>query len=56
MGFDFAESPSGTRITMTADVSGKGLRALLAPAVARGMRKSVLSGLEDLERRLRPPS
>ena len=56
MGFDFAESTSGTRITMTADVFGKGLRALLASPVAREMRKSVVSGLEDLERRLRPPS
>lgn len=52
MTFDFAALATGTRVTMTSDVSGRGLRALLAPVVAREMRKSVVVALDELTRRL----
>jgi hypothetical protein len=52
MGFDFVPQGTGTRVTMSGDVSGKGVRALLAPVVAKEMRKSVVVGLAELTRRL----
>jgi len=52
MTFDFAALGAATRVTMTGDVSGKGWRALLAPVVAREMRKSVVAALDELTRRL----
>ncbi len=52
MDFDFAEHGAGTRLTMTATVTGKGLRGILAPVVAREMRKSTVVALAALKRRL----
>jgi len=51
MTFDFAALGTATRVTMTGDVSGRGLRAVLAPVVAREMRKSVVVALAELTRR-----
>ena len=52
MTFDFVALAAATRVTMTGDVSGSGWRALLAPVVAREMRKSVVVALDELTRRL----
>jgi uncharacterized protein YndB with AHSA1/START domain len=52
MTFEFTNQATGTLITQTAEVSGKGLRAPLARAVAKEMRKSVVTGLEQLRSRL----
>jgi uncharacterized protein YndB with AHSA1/START domain len=52
MAFTFAEHESGTRVTMTASVIGRGVRRLLAPVVAREMHKSTVSALAALEERL----
>lgn len=52
MGFDVLEAPGGSRVTMTADVVGRGWRGLLAPAVTREMRKSTVSALAALRTRL----
>jgi uncharacterized protein YndB with AHSA1/START domain len=52
MTFEFTNQATGTRITQTAEVSGKGLRAPLARVVAKEMRKSVVTGLEQLRSRL----
>jgi hypothetical protein len=41
---------------MTAIVAGKGVRALLAPVVAREMRKSTVAALAELRQRLGPAS
>lgn len=48
MAFTFDEHESGTRVTMTASVTGRGVRRLLAPAVAREMHKSTVSALANL--------
>ncbi len=50
--FDFADLGPGTRVTMTATLTGKGVRALIAPIVAREMRKSTVSALAALQQRL----
>jgi len=50
--FTFAEHGAGTRVTMTATVTGKGIRSLLVPIVAREMRKSIVAGLTALRQRL----
>jgi uncharacterized protein YndB with AHSA1/START domain len=52
MTFEFTNQATGTLITQTAEVSGKGLRAPLARVVAKEMRKSVVTGLEQLRSRL----
>ena len=52
MDFDFAEHGTGTRVTMTATVSGRGVSSLLAPIVAREMRKSTVVALAALRQRL----
>ncbi len=52
MDFAFAEEGPGTRVTMTAAVGGKGIRAVLAPIVAREMRKSTIAALDSLRQRL----
>jgi uncharacterized protein YndB with AHSA1/START domain len=52
MAFTFAEDDSGTRVTMTASVVGRGVRRLLAPVVAREMHKSTVSAVAALEQRL----
>jgi carbon monoxide dehydrogenase subunit G len=56
MDFAVAERGTGTRVTMTAMVTGKGVRALLAPVVAREMRKSTVAALAELRQRLGPAS
>ena len=52
MTFEFTNQATGTLISQTAEVSGKGLRAPLARVVAKEMRKSVVTGLEQLRSRL----
>ena len=52
MDFDFTEHGSGTSVTMTATVTGSGVRQLLAPIVAREMRKSTVAALAALRQRL----
>jgi uncharacterized protein YndB with AHSA1/START domain len=52
MTFEFTNQATGTLITQTAEVSGQGLRAPLARVVAKEMRKSVVTGLEQLRSRL----
>ena len=52
MTFDFAPHGGGTRITQTAEVTGRGLRWLLARVVAKQMHTSVLTGLARLSTRL----
>ena len=54
MDFAVASQGTGTRVTMTATVTGKGARALLAPVVAREMRKSTVAALAELRQRLGP--
>lgn len=56
MRFDFAPHDGGTRITQTAEVTGTGLRSLLARLVAKEMHKSVLTGLDRLRARLGSPA
>jgi hypothetical protein len=51
MDFAFAEHGPATRVTMTANVTGKGPRGLLAPIVAREMRKSTVAALAALRQR-----
>jgi hypothetical protein len=52
MDFNVAEHGAGPRVTMTATVTGKGLRGVLAPIVAREMRKSTKVALAALRQRL----
>ncbi len=52
MDFTVAEQRPGARATMTATVTGRGVRRLLAPVVAREMRKSTVKALTALEQRL----
>ena len=49
---EFAPHDGGTLITQTADVTGRGLRSLLARVVAKEMHKSVVTGLHQLRSRL----
>jgi Polyketide cyclase / dehydrase and lipid transport len=53
----FATEPrdAGTRVTMRARVEGRGLRRLLAPVVAREMRKSTVTALAALQTHLGAP-
>lgn len=55
MAFDVAPEAGGTRVTQSAEVRGRGPRALLAPLIAREMRRSVRSGLAELTGRLGRP-
>jgi carbon monoxide dehydrogenase subunit G len=55
MSFTVAPSGAGTRVTMTADVQGRGLRRLLAPVVTSEMRKSTVAALAALQARLGGP-
>ncbi|MGH2699823.1 MAG: SRPBCC family protein [Actinomycetota bacterium] len=52
MEFTFAPHDSGARVTMAASVTGRGLRALMAPIVTREMRKSTVAALDALRARL----
>ncbi|HEU0041535.1 MAG TPA: SRPBCC family protein [Jiangellaceae bacterium] len=52
MDFRLVEHDGGTRVTMSATVTGSGLRRLLAPVVAREMRKSTVGALTALRQRL----
>ncbi len=54
MDFAVAGRGNGTRVTMTATVTGKGVRGLLAPIVAREMRRSTVAALAELQQRLGP--
>jgi uncharacterized protein YndB with AHSA1/START domain len=53
--FTLQPEGAGTRVTMTADVRGRGLRRLLAPAVTGEMRKSTVAALAALRARLDVP-
>jgi hypothetical protein len=55
MEFNLAEQGAGTRVSMTADITGRGVRSLLAPLVAREMRKSTRTALSALRDRLGAP-
>jgi len=52
MDFAFEDLGPGARVTMTAAVSGRGARRLLAPVIAREMRKSTVNALAALTERL----
>jgi uncharacterized protein YndB with AHSA1/START domain len=56
MDFTFIEHGAGTQVTMAATVTGRGVRGLLAPIVAREMRKSTVAALAALTHRLGPAS
>lgn len=56
MAFTVDPVDDGSRVTMEADVRGRGLSALLAPLVTREMRKSTVTALEQLGRRLAGPA
>jgi hypothetical protein len=45
MSFTLRPEGAGTRVTMAADVRGRGLRRLLAPVVTSEMRKSTVAAL-----------
>jgi Polyketide cyclase / dehydrase and lipid transport len=55
MGFTLEPKAAGTRVTMTADVHGRGVRRLLAPMVTREMRRSTVAALAALQARLGAP-
>jgi carbon monoxide dehydrogenase subunit G len=55
MSFTLRPEGAGTRVTMTADVRGRGLRRLLAPVVTGEMRKSTVAALAALRARLGAP-
>jgi hypothetical protein len=55
MSFALQPAGAGTRVTMTADVRGRGLRRLLAPVVTGEMRKSTVAALAALRARLGAP-
>ena len=52
MEFTLAPRDPGTRVTMDATVTGRGLRGLLAPVVTREMRKSTVRALVALQAQL----
>jgi Polyketide cyclase / dehydrase and lipid transport len=52
MEFTVEPRGSGTRVTMGATVTGRGLRGLLAPVVTREMRKSTVNALAALRGQL----
>jgi carbon monoxide dehydrogenase subunit G len=51
MSFLLEPKGAGTRVTMTANVEGRGLRRLLAPVVTSEMRKSTVAALAALQAR-----
>jgi carbon monoxide dehydrogenase subunit G len=55
MSFTLQPEGAGTRVTMTADVRGRGLRRLLAPVVTSEMRKSTVTALAALRAHLGAP-
>jgi carbon monoxide dehydrogenase subunit G len=55
MSFTTEPSGAGTRVTMTADVQGRGFRRLLAPVVTSEMRKSTVAALAALGAHLGAP-
>jgi hypothetical protein len=55
MSFALEPEGAGTRVTMTADVRGRGLHRLLASAVTSEMRKSTVAALAALRARLEVP-
>jgi carbon monoxide dehydrogenase subunit G len=55
MSFTLQPKGAGTRVTMTADVRGRGPRRLLAPVVTSEMRKSTVAALAALRARLGAP-
>jgi Polyketide cyclase / dehydrase and lipid transport len=55
MSFTLRPVGAGTRVTMTADVRGRGLRRLLVPVVTSEMRKSTVAALATLRARLDVP-
>lgn len=55
MTFTLQPEGAGTRVTMTANVQGRGLRRLLAPVVTSEMRRSTVAALAALQRRLGAP-
>jgi carbon monoxide dehydrogenase subunit G len=55
MSFTLQPKGAGTRVTMTADVQGRGLRRLLAPVVTGEMRKSTVAALAALRAHLGAP-
>jgi hypothetical protein len=55
MSFTLQPKGAGTRVTMTADVRGRGPRRLLAPVVTSEMRKSTVAALAALRGRLGAP-
>jgi carbon monoxide dehydrogenase subunit G len=48
MAFVIEPAAEGSRVTMEADVKGRGLSVLLAPIVTREMRKSTVAALRQL--------
>lgn len=52
MAFLLEPADDQTRVTMDALVTGRGLSRLLAPVVAREMRKSTVTALDELQRTL----
>jgi hypothetical protein len=50
--FDISSAGQGSRVVMSADVVGRGWRRLLAPLVAREMRKSTARALAELRAHL----
>jgi hypothetical protein len=52
MAFLIEPADEGSRVTMEADVKGRGLPVLLAPVVTREMRKSTLAALRQLRQLL----
>jgi Polyketide cyclase / dehydrase and lipid transport len=55
MSFALQSTGAGTRVTMTADVRGRGLRRLLAPVVTGEMRRSTVAALAALRAHLGAP-
>jgi len=55
MAFTLQPEGAGTRVTMTANVQGRGLRRLLAPVVTSEMRRSTVAALAALRAHLGAP-
>jgi Polyketide cyclase / dehydrase and lipid transport len=52
MAFSFEPHGSGTRVTMAADVAGRGFGMIVAPMVTSEMRRSTVAALAALAQRL----
>ena len=55
MSFTVEPSGPGSQVTMMANVTGRGLRRLLAPVVTNEMRKSTVRALAALQQHLGVP-